>query len=144
MSNGYVKLFGSILDSSVWREDKETRLVWITMLAMKDKYGLVHAAIPGLADRAKVSIDECLKAISTLESPDKWSRSKEHEGRRIESVPGGWKVLNHEHYRQLLSEDDRREKNRTRMATKRAATKGQRLGALGIPVPITTFKNLED
>ena len=37
----FVKLHGSILDSSVWGESKATRLVWITMLAMADGEGTV-------------------------------------------------------------------------------------------------------
>lgn len=106
---GYTKLFGSILDSSIWRESKETRLVWITMLAMCDRDGTVSAAVPGLADRAKVSLEECLAALKTLSEPDPWSRSADHEGRRIQAVDGGWKIINHEKYRNKMSLEDRRE-----------------------------------
>jgi len=106
--SGFTKLFGSILDSSIWQESKETRLVWITMLAMSNREGIVEAAIPGLADRAKVTVGECEAALNRFMQPDKWSRSQEFEGRRVEAVDGGWKLLNHQKYRQKLSADERR------------------------------------
>lgn len=101
----YVKLFGSILDSSIWSEDHATRLVWITMLAMADEAGTVHAALPGLAKRAGVTRDECDHAIRILSSPDKESRSEEAEGRRIEKVDGGWALINYEKYRQIRTRE---------------------------------------
>jgi hypothetical protein len=110
--SGYTKLFSSIVTSTIWRETKEVKIVWITMLALADQYGVVEASIPGLADAARVSIDECKEAIKHLEGPDEYSRSKDFDGRRIEAIDGGWKLLNHAKYREKMSEDDRREKNR--------------------------------
>ena len=78
---GYTKLFGSIVASTIWREDDKTRLVWITMLAMKNERHMVEASIPGLADMARVSMAECQKALEKLSSRDKWSRNKEFDGR---------------------------------------------------------------
>ena len=108
---GYTKLFNSILASTIWREDDKTRLVWITLLAMVDKNGIVEASVPGLADLARVSIEDCEKAIDNLQKPDKYSRSQEHDGRRIVKIDGGWVVLNHAKYRAKMSEDDRRERD---------------------------------
>ena len=106
---GYTKLFSSIIASTIWREDDKTRLVWITMLAMKNERHIVEASVPGLADMARVSLKECEAALSKLESPDKWSRNQEHKGRRVEKCDGGWRILNGEHYRQLMSKEERRE-----------------------------------
>ena len=106
--SGYTKLFHSILDSTIWQEDKETRLVFITMLAMKNRQQVVEASMPGLARRAGVSLEECEKALAVLKAPDVHSRSKEYEGRRIEEVEGGWKVLNGEKYRDMMSREERR------------------------------------
>jgi hypothetical protein len=108
---GYTKLFGSIIASTIWRESSETKVVWITMLAMANKTGVVEASIPGLADLARVSIDDAKRAVETLSSPDEYSRTRDHEGRRIEPVDGGWMILNHAKYRQKLSADERREYN---------------------------------
>jgi hypothetical protein len=108
----YTKLFHSILDSTIWQASKEERLVWITMLAMVDCDGVVRASVPGLADRAKVTLKECEGALAQFQKPDKWSRTKDHDGRRIKEVDGGWLLLNHEKYRRLMSAEDRREYQR--------------------------------
>lgn len=97
----YTKLFSSILDSSIWGEPHPTRLVWITMLAMADEFGIVHASAGGLARRAVVTPEECKRALETLEAPDIESKSQEWGGRRIEPVDGGWQILNHKRYREI-------------------------------------------
>lgn len=109
---GYTKLFGSIVDSTIWRESKETKIVWITMLAKAGKEGLVESSLPGLADNARVTVGECRKALEKLMAPDPDSRTKEHEGRRVREVDGGWLILNHAKYRHRMSAEDRREYQR--------------------------------
>lgn len=119
----FTKLFSSILDSTIWQEPKETKIVWITMLAMADRNGEVHASIPGLANRACITIPECETALTCLLSPDPYSRTKEYEGRRIGEIDGGWELLNHAKYRSLLSAEERREYNRRKQAEYRAKHK---------------------
>jgi hypothetical protein len=104
----FTKLFSSITESTVWCESAPTKIVWITMLAMCDKRGRVWASIPGLASRAKVTIDETETALSCFLSPDKYSRTQDHEGRKIEVIDGGWSLLNHAKYRALRDEEERR------------------------------------
>lgn len=86
------------------------------MLALKDKYHRVEASVPGLADFAKVAPERVLEALEVLKSPDPWSRTKEHEGRRIREVDGGWEILNGGKYQEKLDELDRLEKNRKNQA----------------------------
>ena len=117
---GFTKLFNSILDSTIWQEPNETRLLWITMLAMSDARGEVQASIPGLARRAGITIDECEAGLVTLTEPDRYSRTTDHEGRRIAKIDGGWRLLNHGRYRELLSTEERREYNRKKQAEWRA------------------------
>ncbi len=117
---GYSKLFGSIITSTIWREDKETKILWITMLALKDKNGNVEGSVPGLADMARLTIEETLEALEKLRSPDPHSRTKENEGRRIEDVDGGWVVLNHQKYRDKMNADERREYLRVKQVEHRA------------------------
>lgn len=119
----YTKLFSSITDSTIWQEPDATRLVWITMLAMSDKHGFVSASVPGLASRARVSIDDCVAALDTLMSPDPWSRTKDNDGIRIAEHDGGWMLLNHAKYRAIRNEEDRREQARLGMAKHRATKK---------------------
>lgn len=120
---GYTKLFQDIVTSTIWGEDDKTRIVWITLLALKDYNHFVSASIPGLARQANVSQDDCLKALRKLESPDKFSRSKEHEGRRIKAVEGGWTILNGEKYRQRMSQEDRKAYQRKYQRDRRAKLK---------------------
>ena len=103
MSN-FTPLYGSILTSTIWAEDDHTRLVWIAMLAMADATGYVGASIPGLAHAARVPVDSCEKALGKFLSPDKHSRTKDFEGRRIEEADGGWRLLNYEKQRERATE----------------------------------------
>lgn len=97
---GYTPLFGEIVTSSIWNEENAVRIVWITLMALADMDGNVYASIAGLAPVARVTLPECEKSIQILSSPDKYSRSKEKEGRRIEVIEGGWHLVNHKKYRQ--------------------------------------------
>jgi hypothetical protein len=106
----YTKLANSILTSTIWMEDDETRIVWLTLLAMADKNGEVQASIPGLANVARVSVQGCHAAIDKFLAPDPYSRTKDDEGRRIEEIRGGWSLINHAEYRNLASDEDRKQK----------------------------------
>lgn len=117
-------LWAKTLDSSVWRrENKETRLVWITLLMMKDSEGIVQSSRVGLADRARVSDGECEEALRVLIAPDLKDTSGVQEGRRIREVPGGWQIVNHDMYRfstEAKREFWRQEKAKQRQGGKRA------------------------
>jgi hypothetical protein len=115
----YTKLFSSITDSTIWGEEDHTRIVWITMLAMADKNGYVAASVPGLASRARVSLDKTVRALSVLSGPDKWSRSKEFDGRRIEEAAGGWSIMNYTKYAKIRDEEERKEYMRNYMRKRR-------------------------
>ena len=111
---GYVKLFSKILDSTIWVEDSDTRIIWVTMLAMADRDGIVECTVPGLAGRAKVSLEKTEFALKKFQQPDKYSWSQVQEGRRIQPTDRGWLLINYEAYREMLGADDVREKNRLR------------------------------
>jgi hypothetical protein len=115
MSYGYTKLFGTaLLQSSVWQEDLHVKVVWITMLSLADAHGIVSASVPGLARTAGVTIEQCEEALAKFLAPDKYSRTKDYEGRRIAEVDGGWLLLNHKKYRQELSSEERRQRETER------------------------------
>lgn len=108
--SGYTKLFSSIVTSTIWQEDSDTKVVWVTMLALADPDGVVQASIPGLAHVAGVSLEACQKALNIFTSPDQFSRNPAYEGRRIDAVEGGWQILNYELYREKMSVEDRKNK----------------------------------
>lgn len=117
---GYTKLFSELIMSTVWREPDHVRLLWITMLAIKDRWHKVNASLPGLADAARISMNECQDALKILSSPDQYSRTQENDGRRIAPIDGGWVILNGEKYRNKMSLDERREYNRIKQREYRA------------------------
>jgi hypothetical protein len=133
---GFTLLWSKILDSSLWvTGSKELRLVWITILAMKDSNGVVQASVVGLADRAKVSVVECRTALDTLKAPDPEDTSKVEEGRRIRDIPGGWQVINHDLYR--FSTEAKREFWRKAKADQRAKSAPRRAkkASKGVKIP---------
>lgn len=89
------------------------------MLAMADQHGYVGASVPGLAARARVSLEGCIAALDAFMQPDQWSRTKDFEGRRIAETEGGWILLNHAKYRQQRNADERRDYMKNLMRTKR-------------------------
>lgn len=93
------------------------------MLALKRRDGVVYASVPGLASRANVPLADTQAALKCFMTPDPFSRTKEHEGRRIEEVDGGWLVLNASKFDKIRSIEERREYMKNFMADKRAAEK---------------------
>ena len=123
----YVKIYGSqLLRSTVWvSTDKETKLVWITLLSIADRHGLALTSIPGLAKDACIDIDECERALKTLCSPDPYSRTKKYEGRRLEVIDGGFLLLNYKKYREIRTETQVKEAERkAAWRAKQTAKKG--------------------
>lgn len=110
MNRHYVKLFSSIVNSTIWDEEPAISKLWITMLALADQHGEVLITIPGLARLARISLETCEAGLAKFQLPDKYSWTKDEEGRRIGEVEGGWRLLNYAKYRQMISESDRREK----------------------------------
>lgn len=112
----YVKLYSSIVTSSIWSEDAATCKVWITLLALADRAGFVFGSPSGLARIAAVPTDEVKSILVKFKEPDPESsdlvRNPSGEGRRILEIDGGWQILNYEHYRDMRDADTRREQTR--------------------------------
>ncbi len=119
--DNYVKLYQRILDSSIWKQPSDVRIVWITMLALKDEDGCVYGSVGWLADRARVEDGICEKALRIFSEPDARSRTVTHDGRKIEAISGGWRILNHLLYRDGI--EDQREKWRRQKASQRLKVK---------------------
>ena len=117
---GFTKLFSSLVHSTVWREEMHVKVVWVTMLALANRHGDVLASVPGLADASRVSLEQCVDALEKLKAPDPWSRTKEHEGRRVIEVDGGWRLLNYTKYREIRDADERRIQTREAVRRHRA------------------------
>jgi len=98
--DGYCKLHAKIVMSSIWGEPAHVRLLWITMLAVADCDGNVEGSVCGLANLARISVDECQQALSALQAPDPHS-SDGGTGERVRLLEDGvWHIINHARYRE--------------------------------------------
>ncbi len=117
--NGYCKLFTDIVTSTIWQTPLGCRVLWVTMLALKDEMNICRATVPALAKLCDISIEDCQKYLQDFQSPDEFSRSQEYEGKRIEQVEGGWLILNGQKYRDMLRGQERRDYIRQKVAEHR-------------------------
>lgn len=127
LMNGFAKIFASMLRSTVWvGQPRHRKLVWVTLLCLADAEGNVWASVPGLARDAEVTDDEVEDALEHFRKPDKHSRTKDHDGRRIVDIDGGWHVLNHHKYREIQSTKQQADAKRSRKyrASRKAAAGG--------------------
>lgn len=121
----WTKLDSSLPRSTIWQESSDTRVVWITMLALANRKGIVESSLPGLAHEARVSREAAEEAIAKFLAPDPDSRNPAHEGRRIEPIDGGWLLLNYESYRlnQREIEADKKRRHRAKKAAEKSEVK---------------------
>ena len=96
MSITYTILKSSLIHSTIWDESPEICKVWVTMLAMRNKDGEILSSVPGLAHASRISLETTKAALFKFLAPDPDSTTKEHEGRRLEAISGGWRLLNHD------------------------------------------------
>jgi hypothetical protein len=97
--SGFTKLVPEIIQSSIWNESSDIRIVWITLLAVKDENGYVRGDVRTIARLANVDVEAAGRAIDAFLSPDPGSHTPDNEGRRIGTAAGGYVVLNHALYR---------------------------------------------
>ena len=118
--SGFSKLVPEIIQSSIWNESSEVRIVWITMLAVKNQDGYVRGDAATLSRLANVPAESVRQALEKFQQPDPLSHTPANEGRRIEPAPGGWIVLNHDIYRAKDYNEHMRDYMRDRRQSLRA------------------------
>ena len=128
MSDTYTKLFRSIAASTIVSEPLATRWLWVTLLSQADRAGNVYGSIPGLARLANITLQEVETALHSLMSPDPYSRTPDNEGRRLETIDGGWRLLNHAKYAAIRDEAERAEYKRNWDRTHRKGRKSDKGG----------------
>jgi len=117
----YNKIFNKIVDSSLWMEPDNVRILFMMFIAIMDEDGFVNlAGVKNVAHRAIMPVDVTKDALEVLESPDADSSNPANEGRRIERVEGGWMVLNSSEYRGIATREHQKELNRKRVRRHRA------------------------
>jgi hypothetical protein len=109
----YGKLFAGMFHGSL-RKDWRALVTMQQLVILCDRDGVVDMSTEALAATTGIPFEIIAAGIQVLEAPDTESRSPAEGGRRILRLDDhrswGWRLVNHEHYRNLLSESDRREK----------------------------------
>lgn len=100
---GWNPLDESLLSSSVLAEGPDVVATWALLIASADRMGESHLTVPFVASVLRISDERAEKAFAVLAGPDKRSRNKEHDGRRIIPVDGGWLLVSHAKYREKAS-----------------------------------------
>lgn len=121
MRHQYTPVFREFTTSSMWAESPATRCVWLYLLLHADPEGFVPGTLPGLSVAANVALDDTRKAVEKFLSPDPDSNSQAHEGRRLEKVPHGWRILNFEYWRDLARREAEKARKRRWINARRRA-----------------------
>ena len=121
----FVKVHEQIFNSSIMEEDLETRYIWFCLLTLADREGFVDMTIAAIARRINIDEQAVNDAIDKFMQPDPSSRTATQEGRRLEKIREsfGWKIINYIHYRNLRSEENRRDYMRNYMKDRRDVNK---------------------
>ena len=99
------------------------------LIILADKEGFIDITPAALSRRTGIPVDILEHGIEKLEQPDKYSRSDTSDGCRIarldEHRPWGWQIINYEKYRDLATQEGRRDQNRARQQRHRDRQKGK-------------------
>jgi hypothetical protein len=125
MEMTFHKLSSKLTMSSLWTKPNATRILFITMLSLKDDNGFVEGCDDTLMHTAYLTKDEYDAAMSDLMSPDPQSKCRDFEGRRVGVCEGGWVILSAGRYTSKEAEKKKKhnEYMKRYMAEKRAKDK---------------------
>lgn len=119
----FAKVFNQIFDSSI-AEDYTSRHVFIDLLILADKDGVVDKTQEAIARITNAPLKVVTQAIEVLSKPDRKSRTKDEDGRRLVLIDKhrdwGWRIVNYQKYRDIHNEEARRAANRTYKRDQRA------------------------
>jgi len=119
----FAKVFAQIFDSSI-SEDYISRHVFMDLLVLADREGIVDMTLTAISRRTNVPVEVIEQAIQKLLLPDPTSRSDSHEGCRIAPLDNhrdwGWYIVNFSKYRDMRDEEARKSYFREYQRTRRA------------------------
>lgn len=98
----YGKVWESMFDGSLVETRWEAVVTFMVLITFADKHGIVDMTPAALAGRTTIPKEIFEKGLKVLESPDKISRTDDHDGRRIVRLDDhrewGWRIVNYEKY----------------------------------------------
>jgi hypothetical protein len=100
---GYTPLYDTMLSGTLYGRWPHTG-IWACLLSRASREGVIDEVPASLAAAIGVSEELLRKCIHDFMQPDPGSRTKAHDGRRLELIDSsrdwGWLVLNHGKYRE--------------------------------------------
>lgn len=102
MAETFIPLFSSTVRSSLWSLSGDCIKVFLTFALEAGPDGVVVASVDGIRRIVDMPLASVKEHIATLESADEHSKDigRGGDGRRLERVPNGWRVVNMEWYRE--------------------------------------------
>lgn len=104
MAETFIPLFSSTIRSSLWSLSGDCLKVFLTLALEAGPDGVIVASVDGIRRIVDMPIEQVRLHIATLESPDPHSkdlgRNPKCDGRRLERLHNGWRVVNLEWYRE--------------------------------------------
>lgn len=124
----YGKLFAQMYDGTLATKGPwQAMVTFQQLIILADKGGIVDMTAEAIARRTTIPIEIINIGITALEQTDADSRTPTEEGRRIVRLSPdrewGWRIVNHEHYRRIRTQEERREYMRIYQQKRRAACK---------------------
>ena len=100
----YTPLFSKIVDSSLWQESLEVRVLFTTLLSKQDHDHVVRGSLYNISRWANMGEQETIDAMEVLMSPDtKRIEKQEFDGKRVRREgPEEWRLLNGEKYQRAM------------------------------------------
>jgi len=107
----YGKIFECIYEGTLYGQ-WEAIVTFQQMIVLCDDEGFLDMTPPALAAKTSIPLEIIQKGIEILERDDPYSRTPGENGKRIIRISGnrpwGWKIVNHEKYRKMVSNEDRK------------------------------------
>lgn len=118
----YGKLFASMYEGTLYGQ-WQAIITLQQLVILADADGVVDMTPPAIAARTSIPLDIIEAGLSQLAASDRYSRTPTEDGRRIVPIdpdrPWGWQIVNYAYYRDLASREDKKAKDRERIAAKR-------------------------
>jgi hypothetical protein len=120
----YGKIFASMYEGSLYGQ-WQAIVTFQQLIVLCDADGVVDMTPQAIAARTSIPLEIIEAGLKILSEPDKYSRSPDSDGRRIELIdpdvrPWGWSIVNHNKYKYLQDMDTVRAANRERQRKHRA------------------------
>jgi len=119
----YGKLFESMYEGTLYGK-WQAIVTFQQMIILCSPDGVIDMTPQTISARTSIPLEIIQTGVVDLEAPDPFSRTPDRDGRRIERLddhrPWGWLIVNHKKYKDLISQEQKREADRERMRQKRS------------------------